>query len=115
MRPSNANILSFIKTIRDSFEGSELIYTHGSCFKFYLILEKVFPSAEPFYDEDHVITKIGNRFYDITGEVKCEGHLPMFEYRLKSDLYNEKHKASLYNMWMGCDNCGEIMRFKKPK
>lgn len=61
---------SFISKVRDSFIGSQQVYTEGSCYHFYLILKEVFPDAEAYYDEDHVITKIDGKFYDITGEVR---------------------------------------------
>ena len=64
------NVENFIATIRDSFIGSQQVYTEGSCYHFYLILKQVFPDAEPYYDLDHIVTKIGDKFYDITGEVK---------------------------------------------
>jgi len=67
---STSPVEEFIATIRDSFIGSQQVYTEGSCYHFYLILKKVFPNAEAYYDLDHVITKIGDRFYDITGEVR---------------------------------------------
>lgn len=59
----------FIQTIRDSFIGSQQVYTEGSCYHFYLILKQVFPEAKAYYDADHIITKIGDKFYDITGEI----------------------------------------------
>jgi hypothetical protein len=62
------NILNFIKTIKDSFLGSEFVYTEGSCYKFFKILQSVFPNAEAYYNEFHTITKINNKFYDINGE-----------------------------------------------
>lgn len=68
-------ILRFIKSIRDSFIGATFVYTHGSCYQFYLVLKSVIPDAEAYYDGDHVITKIRERFYDITGEVDGSNHL----------------------------------------
>lgn len=49
----------------------EQVFLNGSCLNFFLILRAVFPGAKPFYNIDHIITKIGDRYYDITGEVKC--------------------------------------------
>lgn len=57
------------------------IYNHGHCYRFYEILKEVFPDAVPYkvdirrgrYDDfilSHVVTKIGNRLYDIDGEFK---------------------------------------------
>jgi hypothetical protein len=59
----------FIATVRDSFIGSQEVYTRGSCLHFYKILKQVFPDAECWYDQDHILTRIDNRFYDITGQV----------------------------------------------
>ncbi len=68
-------ILTFITTIRESFTGSDIVYTKGSCYQFYKVLKIVFPTAEAYYDSNHVITKIGKYYYDITGEVKKHRHL----------------------------------------
>jgi len=86
----------FISTIRDSFIGSQQVYTEGSCYHFYLILKQVFPDAEPWYDEDHVVTKIDNKFYDITGEVRKDLNMSKFDrvpsYSLKApyNIYKTK-------------------------
>lgn len=62
----------FIKTIRESFQSSTAVYTCGCCYQFYEILKVVFPEAEPYYDGNHVWTKIDGKFYDIKGECKFE-------------------------------------------
>jgi len=44
----------------------------------YELLKRVFDEAVPYYDRLHVITRIGDRFYDITGEVEPNAsHRPM--------------------------------------
>ena len=89
------NIDTFIAKIRDSFVGSQQVYTEGSCYHFYLILKEVFPDAEAYYDQEHIITKIGDKFYDITGEVEASSNMLKFEkipsYWLKSpfNIYKE--------------------------
>lgn len=70
------NVLRLIYAIRNSFPQSVEVYTKGSCYQFFKILQAVFPEAEAYYDCDHVITKIDGQFYDITGRVKKEKHLP---------------------------------------
>lgn len=70
--PKHDRILHFIATIRQSHPQMENIFTKGSCFYFYLILKEVFPEAEYYDDFNHVITKIDDRFYDITGEIDIE-------------------------------------------
>jgi hypothetical protein len=83
----------FISVVRDSFIGSQQVYTEGSCYHFYLILKEVFPTAEPYFDKDHVITKIDDKFYDITGEVR--GDLTLYKYeRLPS--YGLKSPYNIY-------------------
>ncbi len=61
-----------IKAIRESFIGSEQVYTRGSCIMFYRILKTIYSEALPFWSKkaSHCITKINNNYYDITGKVK---------------------------------------------
>lgn len=63
---------NFIKAVRQSFIGSEQVYTQGSCVMFFLILKTVYPKARPYWSKKarHMITKINGKFYDITGTVK---------------------------------------------
>lgn len=63
-----AEILRLIRLIRMSHKTVSQVYTQGACYQFYKILKTVVPSAKPFYNDAHVITKIGNKFYDIDGE-----------------------------------------------
>ena len=72
-------ILEFIDLVRTSFVGSDLVYTRGSCYRFYLILKNVFPESETYYDlKGHVVTKIGDFFYDINGEYNSFGLIPLY-------------------------------------
>lgn len=90
-------VLKFIKTIRESFVGSVEVYTQGSCYHFYTILKTVFPQAEAYYDSNHVITKIGKKFYDITGEVEKENHLEMTKYYPECEV--ALSKFALQEVW----------------
>lgn len=72
------NVLDFITTIRESFDESTKVYIHGGCYHFYKILKCVFPSAVAYYDMDHIITKIGDKYYDINGEyTNLKNYLPL--------------------------------------
>lgn len=44
---------------------------HGDCYRFHLFLKKMFPDAVPYMnrERDHVVTRIGDGFYDATGRV----------------------------------------------
>jgi len=90
---THKQILDFISAIRDSFDGAEHVYTKGSCYQFFLILKSVVPKAQAYNNSDHVITKIGEGYYDITGEVNIENHLPVDGYYYShEDLNNLKFR-----------------------
>lgn len=64
-------ILALIKAVRESFPDAAIVYRYGACYGLYRILKEVFPVAVAFRDGDdsHIVTMIGDRFYDIKGEV----------------------------------------------
>lgn len=66
------NIESLIKTIKNSFKGSDYVYTAGSCYKFYEVLKEVFPEAKPLINQEgqHIVSLIDGKCYDINGLVK---------------------------------------------
>ena len=82
-----------IERIRESFDESRLVYTQGSCYRFFLILRTVYPDAEAYYDwvEGHVYTKIDGKFYDIRG--RC-ANAPKDLERL-----NDTHLAKTAHRW----------------
>lgn len=99
-------IIEFIRLIRDSFIGSDIVYTQGSCYKFFKILKSRFPESKAYYDSEHVITKIGGKFYDITGEVKKGRHLLVDEHYSHEVL--DKLTWNIYNVGFECCKCDEI-------
>lgn len=95
MKSRHREILGIIKTIRESFIGAEYVYTNGSCFQFYRILKKLYPETCAYYDGDHVISMIGNRMYDITGEVKnTEGFIPFYMHHTEEQFKGVKFKIT---------------------
>jgi len=90
-----SKIEQFISTIRDSFIGSQQVYTEGSCYHFYLILKEVFPDAKPYYDENHIITEINGKFYDITGEVRKDVNLSIYA---RNPSYSLKAPFNIYKL-----------------
>jgi hypothetical protein len=66
-----SRVLSFIEEVDNSNPVIRDIFLNGSCFNFYHILKVVFPSSVCYYSQvaGHVITRIGDCYYDITGEV----------------------------------------------
>lgn len=69
-------ILALINEIR-SIPDAEKYFLKGGCFKLFTILRVVFPQAEPYYNGEHVITKIFDKYYDITGMVDNRGYVHM--------------------------------------
>jgi hypothetical protein len=74
------NPLTTITEIRNSNPIMEEIFMQGSCCNLYFILKSIFPNASAYFNLDHVITKIDNKFYDITGEVSPTGYSPIEEW-----------------------------------
>lgn len=67
-------ILDFIKELRDSADIQYKIFTEGSCFRLYCIIKTIFPKANPYWSDrdEHAITEIDGKYYDIGGEVTSE-------------------------------------------
>lgn len=63
-------ILKTIELIRDSFNGSEEVYTRGSCVKLCMILKHLYPGGNILYDSNHAIFEYDGKFYDIKGFAK---------------------------------------------
>lgn len=77
-------ILNPIENIRDSHSSMTDIFLFGSCFNFYLILKSFYPAAIPYYNSDHIITRIGRKYYDITDVIlDYKDYLPFFSYYSK--------------------------------
>ena len=93
-KPESQNILNIIRRIRESFSSSVEVYTRGSCVKFSMILQEIFPQGEIYYNEDHSIFELNGSFYDITGEVLKTNHTPLKERKLVKayDLMNLKYE-----------------------
>jgi hypothetical protein len=64
-------ILEFITALRESDKYIEVIYTNGSCYKFHLLLKKLYPESKPCINvlEDHIVTLHEGIMYDINGVV----------------------------------------------
>ncbi|EOZ0474842.1 TPA: hypothetical protein ACVMZV_002291 [Pseudomonas aeruginosa] len=70
-------VLAFLSALRELHPDMPRWGLHGGCFRVYLVLKNRFPEAEPWYDGDHVLTRIAERFYDIRGEVQPNNHQRM--------------------------------------
>lgn len=67
------NILSFIDELRNTDGYIRHIYTKGGCYKFHILLSKMYKGCTPYINgtNDHIITRYKGKFYDVYGEVDC--------------------------------------------
>lgn len=81
-------ITKFIKLVRESFPNAVEVYTKGSCVRFALILNSVFPGGEIYYNQDHAVYELDGHFYDITGDVDgAEQKIKLKDYGIE-EIYN---------------------------
>lgn len=73
------NILNLISILRESHSQMENIYLHGSCFDLFRLLHSVYPEAIPYTNCNHIITRIDDKYYDITGVVNPSGYFSMYD------------------------------------
>lgn len=89
----------FIEVIRSSNPYSKQIYLKGNCYSFFKILQSKYPEAEAYYDGDHVITKIEDTYYDITGKVVKVNHLRMTQSEQdKAEDWSKDFKLNIRDM-----------------
>jgi len=77
------SLLEFISSLRQSDKYVEMIYLHGGCYQFHLLLKK-YCDCRPLINQEknHVVSEFEGKLFDITGEVKGE-YLPMTEQDLE--------------------------------
>lgn len=65
------DILSFIEELNHTDGYIRYIYSRGGCYKFHVLLSKMYKNATPYINEvkNHVITRYRGKYYDIYGEV----------------------------------------------
>lgn len=64
-------IETFIDELRNSDGYIEHIYTKGGCYRFHILLSKMYKNTTPFINEtkDHIVTRYRKKYYDVYGEV----------------------------------------------
>ena len=67
------DILTFIDELRNSDGYIHHIYTKGGCYRFHILLSKMFKNCTPYISgtNDHIITRYRGRFYDVYCIVDC--------------------------------------------
>lgn len=65
------SIIQLLVVIRGSFPDATIVYSFGGCYGLYQILKEIYPRAVAYFDdssEDHILTRIEGKYYDIGGE-----------------------------------------------
>jgi hypothetical protein len=104
--------LEFIDVLRNSDRYIETIYMNGGCYQFHLVLKALYPEAIPKMVNmggnckgcDHVITQIGEKYYDIGGE------FPILNY----ELYDIDDKVTRWSFWKNNGFCAECPKCEEP-
>jgi len=67
--PRHSEIYKFLEAFRACVDNAEEIYTKGKCYEFHLIMKSIWSEAIPYTNGDHIISRIGNSYWDVTGKV----------------------------------------------
>lgn len=103
----------FIKLIRESFVGSETVFTSGSCYQLYKILKSVFPNAKAYViNENHIVTRIGINFYDINGYIEPTNP-EKFDKNNPEHIKISKNKFHGHIDYIQCPNCDELIKISR--
>lgn len=101
--------------LRESDDYIRAIFMNGGCWQFHKFLKLLYPKAEPFKVAiaernafDHIVTKIGRRFYDITGMVEASDFYSCVPVESKDIPEFEKWSFARNNLlFKRCPHCGE--------
>lgn len=107
-------IESFITALRESDDYMETIFTQGGCYKFALMLQKLFPDGEIYMElQDHAVYYYKGEYWDITGRVTgLTLHKPNYE---DIEIMEKWGFAEHNYLTLGsCSHCDEPI-ITKPK
>jgi hypothetical protein len=106
-------ILFFIESIRQSDEYIEHLFTQGSCYRFHVLLSKLFKGCQPYISPNkmHVITKHNGKYYDIKGQISGIGYTPMTPEEIKMSEKWSFRKNNLIQL-SECPYCEEPIIYK---
>ena len=62
-------ISDFIEELNHTDRYIHHIYSKGGCYKFHILLSKMYKGCIPYTNGEHIITRYKGRYYDIYGEV----------------------------------------------
>lgn len=89
----DTRILKVLQLLRAAIPNAITVFSEGSCVLLAIMLSEAFPGGQVLYDGNHAIFEHSGKCYDITGQVKKEGHLNIMDYGISMlyDLLQQKH------------------------
>lgn len=69
---THSHILRHIELIRATFPNAIEVCTQGSCIRFAISLQHLYPSGKVYYDHDHAVFVLNGFIYDITGDLNVD-------------------------------------------
>ena len=108
------NIETFIEELNHSDEYIHHIYSKGGCYRFHILLSKMFKGCTPYINgtKNHIVTRFKGKFYDVYGEVEClDGFTKLHE---KEIPIVEKWSFRKNNLLVlkECPNCEEPLTYR---
>ena len=110
------NILTFIEELRNSDRYIKHIYTEGGCYKFHLLLSKMYKNCAPYisWNKNHIITRYKGKYYDINGERGCIGYTELNSEEIPIVSKWSFHKNNLIVI-EECPHCEEPLIYNDSK
>lgn len=111
------NIETFIDELRNTDLYIRHIYTEGGCYKFHILLSKLFRGSKPYISQrkNHIITKYRNNYYDIYGKIdNVDGYTKLKEEEKHMVEQWSFHKNNLLQL-NECPHCEEPITYSEKK
>lgn len=102
------DIKLFIDELRNTDGYIEHIYMKGGCYKFHLLLKKMYKSCTPYIskEKNHIVSRYKGRYYDISGEVSPVGFTRLTEDELPT-VERWSFRRNQLLVLTECPNCDE--------
>ena len=109
------DIETFIDELRNTDLYIRHIYTEGGCYKFHILLSKLFRGSKPYISQrkNHIITKYRNNYYDIYGKIdNVDGYTKLKEEEKHMVEQWSFHKNNLLQL-NECPHCEEPITYSE--
>ena len=107
------NIQSFIEELNHTDEYIHHIYSKGGCYKFHILLSKMYKGCVPYTNDNHIITRYKGKFYDIYGEVdNQDGFRKLLDKEIPTVSKWSFHRNNMLKL-KECPHCEEPLVYER--